>query len=86
MLSIVSPRLIGLGVCKCCRVHGRHPYPRLVNFEQIGDEGVEIDIRIGKIVESELLPVPTVQLVTEYPDLHIHQCLHLELCIQDFHR
>ena len=34
------------------RVDGRHPDPSLVDFEQVGDEGVEVDVRIRKVVEG----------------------------------
>jgi hypothetical protein len=45
------------------RINGRHPDSGLVNFEQVGNEGVEIDIGVGEVVECELLPVPVKLLV-----------------------
>lgn len=39
-------------------VDGRHPYPSLVDLEKVGNKGVEVDVRIGKVVEGQLLPVP----------------------------
>lgn len=39
-------------------VNSRHPDSSLVDLEEISDEGVEVDVRVGEIVEGELLPVP----------------------------
>lgn len=40
------------------RVDSRHPNSRLVDFEEVGDEGVEVDVAVGEVVEGELLAVP----------------------------
>jgi hypothetical protein len=45
--------------CERRRINCRHPNPSLVDLEQICDERVEVDISIGKVVESELFPIPT---------------------------
>lgn len=39
-------------------IDGRHPDSRLVDLEKVCDQGVEIDVRVGKVVERKLLPVP----------------------------
>jgi hypothetical protein len=41
------------------RIDGRHPDASLVDFEQVGDQVVEIDVVVGKVVEGELLAIPT---------------------------
>ena len=41
-----------------CWVDRGHPDPSLVDLEEVGDQGVEINIRIGEIVERQFLPVP----------------------------
>ena len=51
--------------CERGRINRRHPNPSLVDLEQICDKGVEVDISIGKVVESELLPIPTSLLVDD---------------------
>lgn len=43
---------------KTCRIDGRHPNSRLVDLEKIRDERVEVDVRVGKVVEGKLLPIP----------------------------
>ncbi len=40
------------------RVDGRHPDARLVDLEQVRDERVEVDVRVGEVVEGQFLPVP----------------------------
>ena len=40
------------------RVDCRHPDSRLVNLEQVSDQGVEVDVGVGKVEKCELLPVP----------------------------
>lgn len=44
-------------------IDSRHPYPRLVDLEEIRYERVEIDVRVSKIVEGQLLPVPAIGLL-----------------------
>ena len=39
-------------------VDGGHPNSGLVDLEQVGNQRVEIDVGISKIVKRELLPVP----------------------------
>ena len=41
-------------------VDGGHPDAGLVDFEEVGDERVEVDVGVGEVVEGELLPVPLV--------------------------
>lgn len=45
------------------RVDGRHPNPGLVDFEQVGDQGIKVNVSVSEIVERQLLPIPTVMLV-----------------------
>jgi len=52
--SLETERRAGEG----SRVNGGHPDSRLVDFEEICNERVEVDVSIGEVVESELLPVP----------------------------
>lgn len=40
------------------RVDGRHPDSGLVDFEEVGDKGVEVDVGVGEVVEGQLFPVP----------------------------
>lgn len=46
------------GCNKRRRVDGRHPDASFVDFEKIGHERVEVDVRIRKVVEGQLLPIP----------------------------
>lgn len=54
----------GSGQASCRRGHkGRwvdrgHPDSGLVDLEQIGDQGVEVDVGVREVVEGEFLPVP----------------------------
>ena len=41
-------------------VDSGHPDTRFVYFEEIGDQRIEIDVRVGKVKERELLPIPEV--------------------------
>ena len=40
------------------RIDSRHPDASLVDFEQIRYQGIEIDVRVGEVVEGQFLPVP----------------------------
>jgi hypothetical protein len=44
-------------------VDGRHPDAGFVDFEEVCDEGVEVDVGVCEVVECEFLPVPVVLLV-----------------------
>jgi hypothetical protein len=44
------------------RVDRRHPDAGLVDFEEVGDEGVEVDVGVGEVVEGELLPIPRIDI------------------------
>lgn len=41
-------------------VHGRHPDTSLVNLEKVGDQRIEVNIRVGKVVKGELFPIPVI--------------------------
>jgi len=41
-------------------VHSRHPDASLVNLEKIGDQGIEVNIGVGKVIKGELFPVPVI--------------------------
>lgn len=45
-------------------VDGRHPDPGLVDLEEVGDQGVEVDVGVGKVVESKFFPVPRTSVGT----------------------
>lgn len=53
----VSSSIVGIHDCVRRRIDGRHPNPRLVHFEEIGDQIVEIDVFLGVIEEGELAVV-----------------------------
>ena len=57
------------------RVDGRHPDARLVNLEEIGDQGVEVDVRIGKVVKRQFLPVPASRPLAKRPCCRYHTSL-----------
>ena len=40
------------------RVDCGHPDSGLVDLEEVGNEGVEVDVGVGEVVEGQLLPVP----------------------------
>ena len=40
------------------RVDGGHPNSSFVNLEKVGNEGIEVNIGVSKVIESEFLPVP----------------------------
>lgn len=40
------------------RVDCGHPDSGLVDLEKVGNEGVEVDVGVGEVVEGQLLPVP----------------------------
>ena len=67
------------------RIDGRHPDPGLVDFEQIRHQGIEIDIRVGEVVECQFLPVPICK--SAHRTFHVAQkvSLHLELGVKDLH-
>ena len=76
------------------RIDGRHPDAGLVDLEELGDERVEVDVRVGKVVEGQLLPVPAddqggrgVSLTGGSPRTGFGAAfdLHLELGVQDLH-
>lgn len=51
------------GCDKRCRIDRRHPDSGLVDLKEVRHQRIEIDIRIGKIVEGEFLPVPLAKML-----------------------
>ena len=41
-----------------------HTDTSFIDFEEIGNQGVEVDVWVGEVVEGQLLPVPTGRLGT----------------------
>ena len=44
------------------RVDSRHPDSGFVDLEKIGYQRIKVDVRIGKVVECEFLPIPEILL------------------------
>ncbi len=42
-----------------CRVDGRHPDACLVDLEELGDERIEVDVCVSKVIKGQFLPIPT---------------------------
>ena len=73
-------------VCERRWVHGRHPDASLVNLEEVSDQGIEVNIRVGKVVKGELFPIPMILGQYKSRPRGGNEYIHLELCVKNFHR
>jgi hypothetical protein len=52
----------GSGGLEGGRVDRRHPDAGLVDFEQVSDQGIEVDVGVCEVVEGELLAIPKMKV------------------------
>lgn len=66
------------------RVDSGHPDAGLIDFEEICDKRVEVDVGVSEVVESKFLPVPA-HLLGQILRSAKQSNSHLELCIENLH-
>jgi hypothetical protein len=52
-------------VCERSGVDRGHPNACFVDLEEVGDQGIEVDVGVSEVVECQLLPIPGQRLVSK---------------------